>query len=704
MRGRQDGVASDRSQTDAEVTLDAFRWVTSAETYDRALVAGLANGVVPILQPDAPRAARWSKVLEAYGLRRAQHAPAPVSAPPIGEGLVAAFGPRFEAIAKRYAEATARAFVAVHAVEDLTAIAADHTSTLLVVDPDVGALDHVGALHTMLASPWGVLSARDEAALTFLLAKQNAGPLRTGDRALGIVDTTWRSATMLDGGGDDVSIVPLTADLTRAWITDRAWSALGIVAHGEGSHLNLDVVVCCGAPDGGERRRDGSPVDGCRFDANGALVCKRVQDRNKHPLRFGDIRAELIGLFSCIGWSTAQQVFPSNNSLLLDGVEGFMAASLTTDRIVPIPVWLPLLAMALLRQGCPAGELVELVNDVMMRHHGCRTFLLFGDPRAPSARAAPDAPNAVTVHTIDGSDHEVFRPEGAAVRLAGHRRLLTFSTGGALPVPPLATHEHRRLGVALRRAAHRALGIAAIEGSLARSIPNELDALAAERIAVVAAIDDAFHHWEHVRVSGVWTSVLDERVEALTSAIEGWDAVMAALAAEHLFDRVVEEVLATGRHTVELVHEGTCPRCASRLRLERRAAAWSEAPVQVRIDCPLCGGRETYLEGSWRIETNGPEVMVRGASHPVMIRATAPPDGVALATSGWLVGKLTDRGDARTIAHVVQPFDASAAIDFDIPVDITMELHIRKFLLVQDLGIAYLRERLPALPPGAGVT
>jgi hypothetical protein len=106
----------------------------------------------------------------------------------------------------------------------------------------------------------------------------------------------------------------------------HASDILTMVAHGEGTHLNLEFITHCGLPDDEGTDSSGQTIPGCKA----GTTCRRG-DRPGHAFRRSlEIKAKLIVLPTCNGFSVSEESCPSNVSILLGASEGYAAAVVTT--------------------------------------------------------------------------------------------------------------------------------------------------------------------------------------------------------------------------------------------------------------------------------------------------------------------------------------------------------------------------------------
>ena len=125
--------------------------------------------------------------------------------------------------------------------------------------------------------PWGVLTARDVAGLTFQVAKVLAAT-RPGGGMDGVIDVIQEQVYT---PSDRYSLT--RESLLR--MIDGDWRTLSILAHGEGAHVNLKSVVLCVA---------------ATFINNGKITCfsKRASDLSPASFTRSNVTKHLIANFA----------------------------------------------------------------------------------------------------------------------------------------------------------------------------------------------------------------------------------------------------------------------------------------------------------------------------------------------------------------------------------------------------------------------
>ncbi|MFJ4774043.1 hypothetical protein ACIP88_33880 [Streptomyces uncialis] len=345
-----------------------YRWISTLSEAARLL----EEGAVPVLRPaETERADRWARILHTYPDPHLRPGPPP------GARVVSLAGH------EDLGEFTARALGRPHHILDPQLLQDDPDvlgppggSVLIVARARALPLGVLMPLLTALArqsTPAGILTGRDDAALTFATAKlltrhhAKAAPARTG-----LMDGTTGLTRILNRGHPD-------RRSTLDDVLSRAWDSLLVDADGSAAHAHLGAVTLCGLSGPAEHHPDGSPLTGGCTPA----VCKTDPGGRTRPVAPHDLHTRVLGLFVCnaITLGEAEQ-YPSDVSLALDAVEGYPQAVLGLLRgDLATSGHEPRLTAALLHSGARLGQ-VAADLDTDGRHRGIRgpSAILLGDP------------------------------------------------------------------------------------------------------------------------------------------------------------------------------------------------------------------------------------------------------------------------------------------------------------------------------------
>src|SRR5215207_392860 len=380
----------------AERRFGSFRWLDGPAEYQAA--AGLLGlGVIPLLAPaERRRLRRWEEILRGYGLEPYAGGAAPTpptDVEPDGSDVVVGFDDEYRPAAAMLAAATGRRLVVAPNDDPLRPLRESPRagSAVFAGRPHNLRKENVHTLARSLEIPWGVLTASDLPAMSFLLAKQLANR-RAADGGALLLDAP-AEAVSITGGAAHADGYSLTdGESLRGLLTTQSFTHMVVHAHGEGAHANLKSAVLCGLLGEAESWRGGALLDGCR-QVRAKRYCKRASRQRRHIFSFGDLRARNVYLLSCNGCTTAGELYPTNVSAVLSAAEGYPAAFLTSDRSLGIDTRLPALALHLSSQGVTAAAICRSLNRIMMFRYGVRPFVLCGDPLGADAFAPAAASN-----------------------------------------------------------------------------------------------------------------------------------------------------------------------------------------------------------------------------------------------------------------------------------------------------------------------
>ncbi len=153
---------------------------------------------------------------------------------------------------------------------------------------------------------------------------------------------------------------------------------LTIFAHGEGAHINLMQIVICGLRTENEKflyNPKKSIKNGCS-----SKFCKRASQRGKYFLRATQINAHNIVLISCVGFSVAGDVFPSNINLIDSLLQSKCKCIITTSRIIEVPIDKIEAISNIFFSFKKIGHAIICLNSLWDKLYGFKPFILVGDP------------------------------------------------------------------------------------------------------------------------------------------------------------------------------------------------------------------------------------------------------------------------------------------------------------------------------------
>lgn len=677
---------------------------------------------IPILRPpEAPRLQRWKQILSWYGAHSvgrpagssdnttaAAEAPADSS-----RHLIAALDDEAAVVGSVLAAVDRRPLIRCTDLSHLTTRASDPDvrSLLILARPSQLKNRALLELAASLSVPWGIITGRDLAALSFAVAKSLAARPRSRLPRLHL-DAIARRKWFWPRGGCSTSTRngSLDADTTLKTLRSSNWDTVSIHCHGDGAHANFNSVVLCGVADQREIGVDGW-IGGCEV-RNGYSRCKRVHNEQRRPFRFGDVRARRMCLFTCNGFSVAGDVYPSDASFILSAVEGYSSAVLTTDRRLPFDPWLFSAVPALLERDDCLGRLALVLNDLNLWTEGARPYLLYGDPAdaypADSVSPPQDKRSAAVLALGDlaqtkvlGLDEQrpglIFR-RGATTALVVARESLNGASlvnrSGDLErhkawLINLGTRVRRarRIESAIRHYQHAQLGVAAVAEAFA-----ELGGILGR---VEESVDEGGRLIAEMERSGLWAPIVDTWHAHLRLLTSLWDAQFAAFVDEYLLSDL-HNILRDGFFLVSNSAGAPCPRCGCTLTKGLGQAPLLDGARHRWIDCPTCGPREAHDAGLPRLTAAIPQDARPGETIHVTLRWSpdfkSPLDPLG---SGLLVTQLKDSGrGAVAYRRIEQVRGKSHALSVPFSPDSALEIHTLRFALVRDLNVSYLRLRI----------
>jgi hypothetical protein len=383
-----------------------------------------------------------------------------------------------------------------------------------------------------------------------------------------------------------------------SWSHDRGWGPLGdvrealrrptgicaLIAHGDGSHLDLGEAILCGLTDDGETV-GGSPIDGgCTRSS-----CKKQAGHAGHLLHAEDLNANLVVILSCNSMSLASELYPSSLSLALSAASVQATPVIGTVSQLPFSSETGVDIVRQIRSAVNVGTSLAALNARWKDAGIPCAYVLLGDPltsfaqRPEKARSRPEVP---------GSDrHQVSLADArSAWRL---RNTLDSVTRAATS----AALQHRNLPQQLQQNVRAMAQAQALLDSRVW------------RMQGPSAIGDGESLLEMTRA----TRPAGPALEEVRDALGDWGKALLELTPVVLlsgqpglpvFGDKLAEVL--GRHlTIEEHEKGDpCSRCGTSViayRLDNRVL-----PVHPRrrILCPVCGPVADQVDGALTVEVH----------------------------------------------------------------------------------------------------
>ncbi|MCA1616639.1 MAG: hypothetical protein LC800_21625 [Acidobacteria bacterium] len=684
---------------EAERRFSSFRWLDSSAEYQAA--AGLLTlGVIPLLAPAARRRLRrWEEILRWYGLEPYVGGVAPTpptDVEPDGTDFVVGFDDEYRPAAALLAAATGRRLVVAPNDDPLRPLRESlHAgSAVFAGRPHNLRKENVHTLARSLEIPWGVLTASDLPAMSFLLAKQLAN----------------RRAA--DGGA--------------LLLTAQSFTHMVVHAHGEGAHANLKSAVLCGLLGEAESWRGGALLDGCR-QVRAKRYCKRASRQRRHIFSFGDLRARNVYLLSCNGFTTVGELYPTDVSAVLSAAEGYPATVVTSDRSLGIETRLPALALCLSSQGVAAAAICQSLNRIMMFRYGVRPFVLCGDPLGADACAPAEASNGdlsvrprEAARLIDLKGWEaapviglakdppgisLFRGEGSSGALLsdGTKRrrvkLEDFSARWQARSDRIVTLARR--GQALGRATTLIKDFWWEKYRAHADFREMLEELAAAGRKLLTATQRSLRGLENIRCEGVWSP----RVEILFDAAERhageWDECFARVIEGHILDwDLARLLLHDGLQTADNSGE-RCQRCGMELVLTEATDYVDSCKAAAATDCPNCGPQEFWQVGGVRFAVKGKPEIHPGRLYGFSVEARPTAGQLFSETpSGYVVAQFQDLGGKPFWSEIAAVKNGKTRFRVPVPRGCPPDMQTLWIAWVQGVTVSAWRLQYACVPAG----
>lgn len=576
-----------------------------------------------------------------------------------------------------------------------------------------------------LEIPWGVLTASDLPAMSFLLAKQLANR-RAADGGALLLDAPTE-AVKIDGGAAHADGYSLTdgESLTRL-LTTQSFNDMVVHAHGEGAHANLKSAVLCGLLGEAESWRGGALLNGCR-QVGAKRYCKRASRQRRHIFSFGDLRARNVYLLSCNGFTTVGELYPTDVSAVLSAVEGYPATFLTSDRSLGIETRLPALAFQLSSQGVGAAAICQSLNRIMMFRYRVRPFVLCGDPLgagvgAPSEASAGDlsvSPREAA-HLIalkgweaapviglakDPPGVSLFRGEGSSGALLSNGtkrrrvKIEDFSARWQARRERIVTLARR--GQTLGRATalikdfwwerHR-------EHAEFREMLAELEAAGRK---LLTATQRSLRGLENIRCEGVWSP----RVEILFDAAERhageWDECLARVIEGYILDWDLARILLHDGLQTTVNSGERCQRCGLELVLTEATDYVDGCKASAATDCPNCGPRECWQIGGVRFAVKGKTEIHPGQLYSFSVEARPTVGQPFFETqSGYVVAQFQDLGGKPFWSEIAAVKNGKARFSVPVPRGCPPDMQTLWIAWVQGVTVSAWRLQYACVPAG----
>ena len=402
------------------------------------------------------------------------------------------------------------------------------------------------------------------------------------------------------GDGADVARPDLVIDVPEgiAWSHDRGWRPLGdirqalsqptgvcaLIAHGDGSHLDLGEAILCGLTDDGETV-GGSPIDGgCTRSS-----CKKQAGHAGQLLHADDLNANLLVILSCNSMSLASELYPSNLSVALAAANAKATPVIGTVSQLSFSSESAVDIVRDIRTAVNVGTSVAALNARWKGAGMPCAYVLLGDPLASFAVAQRQekAPSRAKGPVSDRN-----QVAAADARSAWRLRNTLDSVTRAATRAAL---EHRDLPQQLRQNVETmAHGQALLDSRVwqMQGPPTVgdgeslLSMTGGRRLAgpVLQEVRDALSDWGK--------ALLELTPVVLLSGPPGLP----------VFGDKLADVL--GRHLTMEGHEGgdPCRRCGTRVVAYQLGNRVLPVYPRRRILCPVCGPVEDQVDGALKVD------------------------------------------------------------------------------------------------------
>jgi len=402
------------------------------------------------------------------------------------------------------------------------------------------------------------------------------------------------------GKGASAGRADLVIDVPQGsmWSHDRGWRALGdvrqalkqhtgvcsLVAHGDGSHLDLGEAILCGLADDAEAAGNGPIEGGCTRS-----FCKKQLAHPGYLLHADEINTELLVMLSCNSMSLASELYPSSLSLALSTVRAKAIPVIGTVSQLPFSGEAAIGILRDIRGAVNIGTSVAALNARWKRAGVPCAYALLGDPLASFTETKKKIGGRVAASKLD--KHNVTEAGvGPAWLLRNTMDAVTRAATGA----------------ALRR------------GSLTRPLQQNVQAMARAQAlldsrvwqmlgpATIGEIESLLGMTQARRLAG---PVFEE----LRDALGGWGNAVLELASTVLlagtpdlpvFGDKLAEVLDQYLTVEEHRNCGPCLRCGTRLVAYKLTNPALPMYPRRRILCPVCGPVGDWVDGVLKVSVH----------------------------------------------------------------------------------------------------
>lgn len=658
----------------------AATWFRDQRAYARGALPAAERGTVPLIEPsDALRRMMWNEVLLRWS-------PLAASAPRFprwsGEALIDV-GEAFAGLSAVLAPLLGMDLIKVASWGEIPQRARHHRAMAVLAEPEQCTLRRLHALQRTVRGAWTVLTGLDAAAVAFVVAK---GLLYCSD--------SFRRTVVIDALDEACDVADALAEANDLAI---------LVAHGEAGHCNLHSIVLCGAVGVSETVRNGGRP-GC-FESDGVRACKRCRSEDVRIIRFAELMARRVMLYSCSAFDVAGQQYPSDASAVLALLDGHAVEVAAMDRAAEVHPHAPATAAAIYEAGHEPAALAALENDYLERVSGCTPFLSAGLRRPRCAVRRLHSSRVVRAQQAVGGG--VRRsPGGAATVMAGLRWLRVPAQAAVAPLTTLRVEwidEQKRLWGEYRLAALRAMRVGACirDARLSESAEygaQELSAAAAALAQLALGARIELH--EAVR-----RGALDEQFEATSGAaalieMETSRRLFELLSGPLLQSNSFIDILTGGTACAEDSAAGRCERCDCEQRRRRLVDLEHDVLAFDVTECPACGPKTLCVAGTDSLRVTAPALARAGAEYRITVERPCAGRGGSPET-GHIAVDVKDNGRGVVVyqARSVLALPAGYVAEFVLPGESSADLSTVRVLVVGGGLLTYERRRVPVVRP-----
>lgn len=708
---------------------NGFRWLDHPSLY-QAAARQMPAGVIPVLAPtNHHRRQRWEKILGWYGLKSHVESdgggspPAAHSKPQRNE-IVVGFDDEYVPAATLLAAATGRRLIVASRHNPLSRLrGTTHTNSIVFVGhPTTLHKANIYAMACTLEVPWGVLTASDLSAMSFLLAKQLADIELSKESTL-LLDAPAERVRVFDSGATTRDDSLNDGERLNMLLKTQSYADIIIHAHGEGAHANLKSVVLCGMLSVSESSPGEALLNGCR-QVRAKRFCKRASKQRRYIFSFGDLKARNLHLLSCNGFTVAKDLYPSDVSAVLAAVEGYPASVLTTDRSLSLDPRLPELILLLIRQGLDLPAIRHTLNQITMFHSGTSPFILCGDPFGSHIIPPENPSNGILVmppresaRVIELNDWQtsqviglgrtpaeiaLFRGDGlGVVRSDGTTRrrvkIEDFSERWKTHLERTKTLARRYLRVSRPVALIRDFWWDALKSSV--GFQEKLEELDAVGRKLSVNIERSLRALEDVRREGVW----DDRINLLGRAVErqvdSWGQCFAYLIESHILDCDLAPLFLHDELQTTNNSEERCHRCGLTLIVIQGTDSLVGGVATVTSDCPNCGPQELWQIGGVRFTIKGRAKLHPGKVHRLNIEEKKTPlTATDEPSSAYIIAQLQDLGGKPFFSEIATAKNGKARFTMPVPNNCSFDMQTLRIAWVQGLTVSAWRLPYPCVP------